>query len=65
MSALNKCPHPHCESLKPRNQYACRPHWFSLPKKIRDKGWEGYRKSASLWATAHDEALAYWKGKEK
>lgn len=58
----NKCPHPTCEVMKPREMYACKPHWFSLPKRIRDKIWTGYRSNIQLWLEADKEAQEYWKG---
>lgn len=57
----NKCMHPDCTIQKPRTQYACKKHWFSLPKTIRDKIWDGYRShNASEWVKASDEAIEYW-----
>lgn len=60
---MNQCPHPDCKTQKPREQYACRSHWFSLPKNIRDKIWSGYRSSAEKWVSADKEAMAYWASK--
>ena len=60
---MNKCPHPNCQKTKPREVYACKPHWFSLPASILQKIWKGYRSSAELWIEANNEALEFWKGK--
>ena len=62
---MNKCPHPTCEKMKPRDQYACRGHWFSLPKAIRDAIWNGYRNGASSWTAADKQAQDYWASEEK
>jgi hypothetical protein len=31
------CPAPNCEQRVPFHVLACRPHWFSIPKPIRDR----------------------------
>jgi hypothetical protein len=36
--------HAHgCERRVPPSMFACKPHWFALPKKIRDAIWNEYR----------------------
>lgn len=59
----NNCPRPNCELQKPRTQYACRKHWFSLPKNIQRDILDGYAVGAlsEKWIEADKEALAYWK----
>src|SRR6185436_4979512 len=37
------CHAPGCNRLVPASMYACREHWFSLPKRIRDAIWWEYR----------------------
>lgn len=32
-----------CTTLHPDNQFACRSHWFALPKHLRDAIWTAYR----------------------
>lgn len=59
----NQCPHPKCEAMKPTSMYACRSHWFSLPKNIKAKIWRGYKENASLWLEADKEAIAFWNSK--
>lgn len=61
---MNQCPHPKCEKMKPREQYACRSHWFSLPKVIQAKIWAGYKTSSVLWIEADKEALEFWSKKD-
>ena len=34
---------PYCKAEVPRSMFACRPHWFMLPKAMRDAIWRGYR----------------------
>lgn len=42
----HRCPAPGCEAQVPSNQYACRAHWYSLPKPLRDAIWDAYRDEA-------------------
>ncbi len=32
-----------CERSIPGAMLMCRPHWFSVPKPLRDRVWENYR----------------------
>lgn len=37
------CHAPHCTRVVPPRMFACREHWFALPKRIRDAIWQEYR----------------------
>jgi hypothetical protein len=37
------CHAPGCKRLVPPKMFACKAHWFALPKKIRDAIWREYR----------------------
>jgi len=39
----HECHHPTCSLEVPPRLLACRPHWFSLPKRLRDAIWAAYR----------------------
>jgi len=39
----HRCHAPGCKRQVPPRMFACRDHWFSLPKKIRDAIWREYR----------------------
>lgn len=39
----HRCPAPDCQAQVPSSQYACRSHWFSIPKPLRDELWRAYR----------------------
>ena len=60
------CPHPDCAASVPLDMYSCRPHWFSLPKQIRDEIWAGYREGrlSNRWLAADKQAKAFWSTKE-
>lgn len=57
------CPRHGCTVTVPDHMFACRSHWFSLPKPIRDEIWRAYRDqgvgSPELTA-AHLSALEHW-----
>lgn len=36
------CPAPGCEEQVDRSMLACRAHWFSIPKPLRDEVWEAF-----------------------
>jgi hypothetical protein len=60
----NKCPHPTCTQQKPREQYACRAHWFSLPKELQRRIYAGYRGGIGAdWVKADRDARAFWEAK--
>jgi len=44
----HRCPAPGCDAAVPPEQYACRPHWFSIPKPLRDELWWALRSDGGL-----------------
>ena len=36
------CHHPHCQRAVPEAMFSCRPHWYQLPKSLRDAIWAAY-----------------------
>lgn len=57
--ATHKCFWPTCSATVSTTMFGCRRHWFRLPKRIRDKIWEGYRNSRSIWLEAAKEARRF------
>src|SRR6266542_5625761 len=39
----HRCHWPGCERQVPPAMWGCKPHWFRLPKPIRDAIWKAYR----------------------
>lgn len=39
----HRCHWPGCQRRVPPKMWGCRPHWFALPKVIRDEIWATYR----------------------
>jgi hypothetical protein len=37
------CHWPGCEAQVPPAMWGCRPHWYALPKVLRDRIWRTYR----------------------
>lgn len=57
------CNHPECKTRIPRELYACRGHWYSLPPAIREKINRGYHKGTGEWHGGHREAQEFWEAK--
>jgi hypothetical protein len=53
----HRCPAPKCAVQVPSDQYACRAHWFSIPKPLRDELWHAYRHYGAL-SQPHIAAMA-------
>lgn len=61
------CPKPGCDEVIPRGMFACRVHWFELPKEIRNEivtAYDGYRRDPLVHASELIEwqqaAQAFW-----
>jgi hypothetical protein len=54
MAEAHTCPAPGCNAQVPQSQLTCRPHWYSIPKDIRDRVWSGYRSDDTF---AHGRAM--------
>lgn len=39
----HRCHMTECDTPVPREMFACRRHWFMIPKPIRDRIWATYR----------------------
>jgi hypothetical protein len=52
------CHHPRCDVAVSPKMLACRPHWFSLPKPLRDEIWATYRPGQEATKTPSGEYIA-------
>jgi hypothetical protein len=67
MAEKRKCRWPGCTVMVRPNLYACKRHWYSLPRTLRDAIWEAYQpgqendlaKVSDAWVAA-DEAARRW-----
>lgn len=42
------CHAPGCNRLVPAKMFMCKPHWYSLPNKIRDAIWNEYERGQEI-----------------
>lgn len=54
MGRLRVCPVPGCETKHSRNLMMCKPHWFQVPKPIRDEVWRSFKGEGVLSDTYLD-----------
>lgn len=54
--ADHECPAPGCDRLVDSQQLACRPHWYQIPKVLRDAVWRAYR-GPGVGSPEHTEAV--------
>lgn len=40
--AVHTCHWSNCKTPVPPSMWGCKPHWFKLPKRLRDKIWAAY-----------------------
>ncbi len=57
-SRNHTCHWPGCTKQVPPAMWGCRPHWFALPKHLRDAIWDAYRPGQEVTMTPSDEYLA-------
>lgn len=50
------CPKTDCGIQVPAQQFACRTHWFQIPKPLRDEIWSAY-KAGKQGLRRHREAM--------
>lgn len=67
----HRCHHPTCERPVPPSMLACKPHWFSLPKALRDRIWATYRRGQEVskdpsddYMEAFEACQEFWRSKE-
>lgn len=51
------CHWPGCTKQVPPAIWGCRPHWFTLPKPLRDRIWAAYRPGQEVSMTPSREYL--------
>ena len=53
----HECHWPGCTKQVPPAMWGCRPHWFRLPKELRDRIWAAYVPGQEKTLTPSDEYL--------
>lgn len=62
----NPCPRPGCKRSRQYGQFSCKPCWLGLPKEIRDRIWDAWRRyqgdmnCLSELRDAQQRAHEYW-----
>ena len=54
---IHLCHWPECEKEVPPAMWGCKAHWFTLPKKIRDRIWATYVPGQEITKTPSAEYL--------
>lgn len=54
----HRCHWPGCKEEVPPKLWGCREHWFTLPKRLRDKVWATYRPGQEVDKNPSKEYLA-------
>ena len=49
--AKHTCHWPGCPKEVPPAMWGCKPHWFALPKHLRDRIWATYRPGQEITKT--------------
>jgi hypothetical protein len=52
------CHWPGCGAQVPPAIWGCRPHWYALPKELRDRIWRAYRPGQEIRGTPSASYLA-------
>jgi len=52
------CHWPGCDKEVPPAMWGCKTHWFSLPKRLRDRIWATYRPVQEITKTPSSEYIA-------
>lgn len=65
MSGVHHCHWPGCQRPVPPKLWGCSPHWFALPKDIRDRIWMTYVPGQEVSKTPSAAYLAVAREAEK
>ena len=57
MSTSHECPATSCTRRVGAHMLMCRPHWFMVPKPLRDDVWDAYSGGAGAGSVEHVDAI--------
>lgn len=58
---MHTCPAEGCQMQVSRMHLACRPHWYQLPKPLRDAIWQTHKSGdRTAWSKNVTEAKKIW-----
>ncbi len=52
-----RCRIPGCRTPAGRRRLMCRPHWYQVPKHLRDFIWATWRSGAGIFSPAYRQAV--------
>ena len=55
---MHTCHWPGCGKDVPPAMWGCKPHWYSLPKRLRDLIWATYRRGQEITKNPSPEYIA-------
>jgi hypothetical protein len=53
----HKCPGPECPAQVPDHMLMCRPHWYAVPRSLRNDVWAAWNGGAGAGTSEHNEAM--------
>lgn len=53
----HECHWPGCSVQVPPAMWGCKPHWFRLPKHLRDRIWDAYVPGQEIYGTPSEAYL--------
>jgi len=59
------CHWPGCNKSVPPAMWGCKPHWFKLPRRLRNKIWATYRIGQEIDCSPSDRYLAAYREVEE
>ncbi len=51
------CPGPDCTAHVADHMLMCRPHWYQVPRALRDEVWATWRNGAGAGTAEHTQAI--------
>lgn len=64
---VHTCHHPTCQKPVSPKMLACKPHWYSLPRELREQIWDRYRpgqeadkRPSTTYLATMRECIAFW-----
>ena len=56
-SGVHRCPIPRCADEIDPSRLMCRPHWYLVPKELRDQVWATWRSGQGAFSREHRETV--------
>lgn len=53
----HKCPGPDCSRQVADHMLMCRPHWYQVPRTLRDDVWNAWQNGAGAGSEEHNQAI--------